>query len=393
MIRNMNVKIYSIIVISFILNGFIDLNAQNAGFDTTQYHPVYIQSKDAQFKLNLGLYTQFRYNVNHRLDTPDSVPTFTNGYNQARTRIFLEGDLTSKFYYHLRTNINPSGDVELFVSYLQWNINKKMNIRMGRQFMALGREDWMYPQDLASMEFSAQDFTFAIWSSFGFQFKHTPSNYFRYWVGIGNGVYGGRRPYPAPKDSDVLLNARAEWNIVGADWGIWDDMLGRKGQPFGMLLGVGGAHNQRFDEKALITQPKNGSQLNIDYSISGNGFHGFAHGTFTNLQYKNPATNNNTYGFYATFGYWFTKKIFAYARFDHVDKGTNQNATENYTSPGIGCSLYPFTLTNRVRFTAEYNYLSNPVNHTLVHPDGQLGVVESSYGGQQSFRIQIQFGF
>ncbi|MDX5426987.1 MAG: hypothetical protein LPK79_02670, partial [Bacteroidota bacterium] len=163
-------------VLLFVLGGGgMKLMAQdlpNAGYDTSRYHPLFIQSDDGKYSLNIGLYTQFRYNATYQSDMPDSVPDFSRGYNLARTRIFFEGNLTDKFYYHTRVNVNPIGNFELIAAYLQWNINKKMWLRMGRQFMALGREDWMYPQDLAAVEFSANDFTYAIWSSFGFQFRH-----------------------------------------------------------------------------------------------------------------------------------------------------------------------------------------------------------------------------
>ena len=155
-----------------------------AGYDTNAYHPLFIQTKDAQFKLNIGFYTQIRYNVNWRENTPDTVDENTRGYNMARTRIFFEGDLTNKFYYHFRTNINPAGNWEFFVAYLQWNVHKKWNLRVGKQFMALGREDWIYAQDIASIEFSAHDFTYAIWTSFGIQLRHVPTSYFRYWIGV-----------------------------------------------------------------------------------------------------------------------------------------------------------------------------------------------------------------
>ncbi len=41
----------------------------------------------------------------------------------------------------------------------------------------------------------------------------------------------------------------------------------------------------------------------------------------------------------------------------------------------------------------EYFYLDATLNNTYVAPDGQLGIVESSYGGQHSVRVQLQFGF
>ena len=373
-------------------------NLPTAGFDTTtQYHPVFIQSSDGKYKLNLGLYTQFRYNSNMRFglpsQMPDSTKQWTNGYGMARTRIFLEGDFTDKFYYHIRMNINALSNMELFVAYLQWNINKNMKLRAGKQFMALGREDWMYPENLASIEFSANNFTYAIWNSFGFQFHHQVNDKFRYWASIGNGVYGGRKPYPAPESSDIMLTARAEYQLIGTNWSLWDDMLGRKGQDFGMMIGVGGAYNHRYDTLSPPDHPRNGYQINVDYSVSGNGYHLFTQGSMTSRTYDNDGLDNSVYGFYGTFGYWFTKKVFGYARYDLVLKGDSQEATEDYSSPGIGVSYYPFDWTNRMRISLEYNHLNAKVNETLVVPDGSLGLVESSYGGQQSIRFQLQFGF
>jgi hypothetical protein len=365
-----------------------------AGYDTTAYHPLFIQSKDGRFKFNLGMYAQVRYNMNWRANLPDTLEHFTRGYNLARTRLFLEGTLTEKFYYHFRINVNPSGNFELFVAYLQWNMNKKWNLRIGRQFMALGREDWMYPQDLASMEFSAHDFTFAIWSSFGVQVHHVPSDKIRFWLSAGNGVYGGRRAYPAPKDSDVLLTGRLDWNILGNGWGMWDDMLGRQGRDFGILVGLGLGQLFRSDETALQTDAKDATQVNLDFSVSGNGYHLFTHGTLTRLNFKEGVSQDyNNYGFYATFGYWITDHLFPYVRYDIVSAGSQPGDHQDYSSPGIGLSFYPLTWTNRMRLTAEYNYLGARVNNTIVQPDGQLGLIESSWGSQQHLRFQLQFGF
>jgi hypothetical protein len=365
-----------------------------AGFDTNSYHPVFIQSPDGLFKLNIGFYTQIRYNMNWRTGVPDTVQDFTRGYNMARTRIFFEGDLTKKFYYHFRVNINPAGQWELFVAYLQWNFAKKWNIRMGKQFMALGREDWMYAQDLAAIEFSAHDFTYAIWTSFGAQIRHVPSDHFRYWFGIGNGAYGSRRNFPQPFDSDIALTTRLEWNIFGSPWINWDDMTSRPGQSLGMLLGLGLANQQRFDSEAIKTQPNQGSQMNVDYSFAGNKFHFFAHASATYLQYKEGAGQDYTSnGYYMTLGYWVSNYLFPYVRYDVVSAGDRPGNWEDYASPGAGISFYPFKWTRRTRFTLEYNYLDATLNNTPVEPDGQLGIIESDYGPQQSLRFQLQFGF
>ena len=384
-------------VLLFVLGGGgMKLMAQdlpNAGYDTSRYHPLFIQSDDGKYSLNIGLYTQFRYNATYQSDMPDSVPDFSRGYNLARTRIFFEGNLTDKFYYHTRVNVNPIGNFELIAAYLQWNINKKMWLRMGRQFMALGREDWMYPQDLAAVEFSANDFTYAIWSSFGFQFRHVTGDKFRYYLSVGNGAYGGRQGFPAPKATDVTVIGRGEVNLIGEGWGNWDDMTSRPGRDFGLLLGFSAGHSQRQEEGLGVSEFKDATQLNVDLSAAGNGFHVYLWGTMTMRNYLADAYDNTVNGVYATAGYWFDDRWFGYARFDYVGKGDFQFASEDYVSPGAGISFYPFHWTNRTRFTLEYNLLTSTITNTIVAPDGQLGWTDSPYGGQQTVRLQIQFGF
>lgn len=366
----------------------------HAGFDTSSYHPVYIRSEDEQFLLNIGIYTQFRYNVNWLQNAPDTVDVPTTGYNLARTRIFFEGNLTPRFYYHIRTNVNSANTFELFVAYLQWNIRSDMWLRMGRQFMALGLEDWLYPQDLAAIEFSAQNFTYAIWSNFGFQFHHRPSSFFRYWAGIGNGAYGGRRNFPTPAPTDATLTGRFEYNLLGSDWGMWGDAIGRRGREFGMLLGLGLGQTFRRSNKAALTDAdiRGGSQINLDFSMAGNGFHFFTHGTVT-FRDLEEQPDQTLPSFYTTLGYWLSDHFFSYVRYDFVGKGNLDGELENYSSPGVGIAFYPFSWSNRYKFSLEYNYLNAAVNNTLVEPDGQLGLISSSLGGQQSLRFQAQFGF
>lgn len=365
-----------------------------SGYDTTAFNPAFLQSSNGRFNLHIGGYTQFRYNLSILENTPDTIETYPRGYSLARTRLFFEGDFTDKFYYHFRANINANSNVELMVAYLQWNLKDNMSIRFGKQFMALGREDWILPQNLASIGFSAHDFTFAIWTSLGVQFHHTVSPNIRYWLSVGNGAYGSRRSFPDPKDSDLAFTGRLDWNILGSNWDIYDDMLGRKGQEFGMLVGLGAGHNTRFNPEALLTSAKTEYQLNLDYTISGSGYQFYIHGSLTNFNYSTGTTyTTSTNGLYSTFGYWFTDQIFSYARFDYVGQGDQTGATESYASPGIGTSFYPFTWTNRIRFTLEYNHLSANINNTIVEPDGMLGLVRTNYGGQQAFRFQAQFGF
>lgn len=397
--KNSKKKLVFVLVYTFFLSVCTDGFSQSsssfdvAGYDTTSYNPLFIQSKDGLFKLNIGMYTQMRYNMNLRKNAPDST-AFSRGYNLARTRIFFEGNLTEQFYYHFRSDINSSGDYELFVAFLQWNLTNNWNVRVGKQFMALGREDWMNASDITSLEYSANNFTYAIWTSLGFQVHNTPNDKIRYWLGISNGVYGARKEFPSPEDSDVLLTGRAEWNVNGIDWSSWDDMVNRKNNDFGMLIGLGIGQLFRYDTKALLTDEEEGTQVNVDFSLNGKGVQFFTQASITFRRFKDGVSNDYTQsGMYSTLGYWVTDKVFPYVRYDLVLAGSTPGSLDDYSSPGIGISVYPFHWTNRLRFTAEYNYLGATLNNTVVQSSGQLGIVESDYGSQQSFRVQFQFGF
>lgn len=369
-----------------------------AGFDPSLYHPFFIKSKDGQFSLNISAYAQLRYNAAFLYNTPDTVSQFATGYNLGRFRMFFEGNLTDKFYYHFRTNVNPSGRFELIAAYIQYNINSKNWLRFGRQFMALSLEDWMYPLDLAAIEFSAMDFEFAIWSSFGLQWRYTANEHFRTYASLGNGSYGGRNEFPAPAASDLALIGRGEWNILGGSWGRWDDMVGRPDKfAHGLLLGLSIGNQFRFDDVVIQTEAEGGTQVNADFSWQGKRVHFFSAYNRTWSRYAD-GVGQDAYreGFYSTLGYWLNDQWFTYGRFDFVGKGSTpdpNNELKNYAAPGAGISFYPFFFNNKVRFTLEFNHLTEALDLTTVSPDGQLGFVPTRFGPQSSIRFQAQFGF
>jgi hypothetical protein len=131
-----------------------------AGYEKNSTNGFFIRSKDGQFRLNIGLYTQARYDVNWR-DAPAGEDDVERGFSLNRTRFFLEGKYTPKFAYHFRVNIDDEADFSLLVGYVQYNIGEKWNLRGGRQFIAMSREDWMLPQDTLTTEFSPNDLKYS----------------------------------------------------------------------------------------------------------------------------------------------------------------------------------------------------------------------------------------
>jgi len=363
-----------------------------AGYEKNGWNGFWIGSEDGEFRLNIGAYTQVRYNMNWRT-RPDTTHVddrdFTRGWTVPRTRLILDGNFTSGVYYHLRANIDAASDFEMIAAFAQVELSEKWNVRVGRQWLALSREDWMFPQDLASIEFSANDFTYAIWSSLGAQ-AHYRADRARLWLALSNGAFGGRQGFPsAPEASDGMVSSRFEVQLSGDDWAVWDDLIGRRGRASGILLGVSGAYQARDKETPAY---RHSAQLNMDLGFNGDGYNLFFAGSWTTREAQS-GTWNNVYGLVGQGTYFVSNHTFVYGRFDSVLAGTAPEASEDFTSYSAGVGWLPFLWTNRWKVNAEVGYLPQVLNDTLVEPSGMLGFLSSDEKKQWTVRLQFQFGF
>jgi len=357
-----------------------------AGYEKNSTNGFFIRSKDGQFRLNVGAYTQVRYDVNWR-DAPAGENDVEKGFSINRTRIFLEGQFTSKFDYHFRTNIDDQGDFSLLVAYLQYNIGDKWNLRGGKQFIAMSREDWMLAQDVLTTEFSPNDFTFALGTAIGLQ-AHYQGERQRSWLALSDGAAGHKADFPPSEPSEIALTGRWEYQASGDDWSVWDDVVGRRGRPNGILVGLAGGYQVEQDSSAFDRV----AQFNADVSFNGDGYQAMAAGSWT---WRDPGAGSSfsNYGLLLQGGYFVTKDVQAYGQYNLVSPGDQPGNLEAFNSVTAGVSYFPFAWTNRWKFSAEVGYLFDALNDTIVDPSGSLGWLSSDEPGQTYFRIQAQFGF
>jgi hypothetical protein len=357
-----------------------------AGYEKNSTNGFFIRSKDGQFRLNIGLYTQARYDVNWR-DAPAGEEDVERGFSLNRTRFFLEGKYTPKFAYHFRVNIDDEADFSLLVGYVQYNIGEKWNLRGGRQFIAMSREDWMLPQDTLTTEFSPNDFTFAVGSSNGVQ-AHYQAERTRFWLSLNDGAYGAKKDFPDNETTDVALTSRWEHQISGREWSVWDDVVGRRGRPRGILLGLSGGYQFEEDTSAF----ENSAQLNADISFNGDGYQAMAAGSWT---WRDPEAVDSfsNYGLLLQGGYFVAEHAQVYGQYNFISPGDQPGEMESFNSVTAGISYLPFLWTNRWKFSAEVGHLFDALNETIVEPSGSLGWLASDEPGQTYFRIQAQFGF
>ena len=364
-------------------------NLPTAGYDYEEFNGFFIRSQDAKLTLRLGAFTQFRYNMNFMENTPDTVNSLTQGFNINLTRIFMEGEVGNRLGYYFLTQINDDGSVELVMAFMSYKFRNNSELWFGKMFMAVGREDWAWTQNLMAQDFSANDQVFALGTNFGLQWHNVVSDKFRFWLSASNGAFGSEQSFPFIEESDVLLAGRFGFNFVGP-WENWEDMVGRQDRPFGVLLGIGPA--VQFNGKTNTTPGYTAGELNVDLSVNGDGYHAMVQGFMANKKLDGTDRFQN-YGIYAAGGYWLNHVLLGYLRMDVVWPGNQPGDYETYAAPGLGFSYYPFQHSNRWRISLEYNYLGANIDNTIVAADAALGFISPSYGGQSSLRLQAEFGF
>ncbi len=367
-----------------------DPQGVTAGYAKTGGNGFFIRDKEDQFRLNIGAYTQTRYNMNWR-DSSSGGNNFSRGTSMNRTRIFFEGKYTDQYGYHFRLNMNNSDDVELVVGYLKRNFDENWSMRVGAQFMALSREDWMYAQDVLGLEYSPNDFTFATGSSVGIQ-PHYQAKKQRFWLGVSNGAFGHKEEFPSTSTADIMLTSRYEYQLVGENWAVWDDLVGRRGRERGILLGVAGAYQRDWKDSSTGTAAEKSSELITDISFNGDGYQVLVSGTWLWLEPKVGQDFNN-YGLLAQGGYFIAEPWQLYGRYDLISPGDMPGNQDTFNALAVGINYFPFAWTNRWKFSGEAGYLFESLDKTIVAPSGSLGWLASDEDGQWNLRFQAQFGF
>jgi hypothetical protein len=364
-----------------------------AGYDPSPTNGAFIQSTNGQFRLQFGAFTQIRWNANWR-DAPASTDPdeqgedFTRGWSMNRTRLFLEGKYTDRSTYHFRANINNSFEFELLVAWAQLRLGDRWNLRIGKQFIPLSREDWMFAQDVLTAEYSPNDFTFAIGTSLGASASYTGDDQ-RVWLSLHNGAFGGREEFPSD-ETDLAVTARWEWNFVGTDWTVWDDMVGRRGRAKVMMLGLSGGYQSKQTD--VSTQNESAAQFNFDLNFNGDGYQVVFTGSAT---WRDPVDGDSftNYGLLAQGGYFVGQGSQLYAQYNLISPGDQPGDLEVFNSLAAGYNYFPYLWTNRWKLTAEGGYQFSALNQTIVEPSGSLGWLASDEKGQAYVKLQAQFGF
>jgi Phosphate-selective porin O and P len=349
----------------------------------------YIRDKSGDYQLNLGAYTQFRWDMNYRESPPSGENNTVTAFSINRTRIFMTGKFTDQFDFHLRTNIDSQGSVSLVNAWMQWNFEKGWSLRAGEIFLALSREDWMFGLDVLGAEYSPNDYTFGVGTSLGAQAFRQEEDH-RYWFAVSNGTTGGKSDITNTNTSDYAFSGRFEWMPVGKDWTVWDDLIGRPGRAQGWMLGMGALFESA--RAGTVGTPEKGSLITADLSGNGDGWQTLVYASWRYIVPQSGPDFQN-YGFLAQASWFFHEKAALYGRYDWISPGNQPGNLENFNSVTMGVNFLPFAFTNKYKLTLETSYVLDSISDTIVPTGAGLGYLPTADDGQFLLRLQMQFGF
>lgn len=359
-------------------------------FDSSEFNPYYFHIKGWDHKINMGLYAQFRFENSWADTGTGQGDERSSEFRLNRARFFMEGKFLNHLHYKVAFNRSAGDDFSLQQAYLKFRLSHGWQLWVGQQFYNTLREDWPDPTQTASMDNSAMDYTFGAGTGFGAMVQNTPSHKARWWFSVNDGAAGARSDAADVGKSSIAFVGRLDYQIVGTDWTVWDDLIGGRDLPFGVMVGFFGAQMMNVDDQNTEVD-EDLTQFGVDVNLNGDGYQIVLAGVLT----KHTAPDISSYQHYGAYfqaGYFFRPKWQAYIRYDYVSPGNQGGGLECYRAPGIGVNFFPI-VNRRWRVTAELNYLNSALNNTIVQPVPELGWAPSDERGQTSFRIQLLLGF
>lgn len=376
---------------------------QTAGFHKGNLNPVFVQSKDGQFRLNLGIYTQARYNMVVR-ETPNPGDSrFDSGFVFARTRMLFEGKMGPNIHYEFRLQINSEGQLNLLTAYADYDFGA-WDISVGRQFIAHMIDDWHFPQNTLTTEYAGTNYAYTIGVVDGVQAFYGQDR-FRFWSMVSSGrqdpsILSGGTGEAFGTDARtgmIMFSGRGEFQLIGNNWDLYNDQVSRRNPDHadpGLRLGVAAAYSAGTaganQTNPTPRVPKNAMQVTADLTASGSGWQVLTQGIWNWFDAPSPESR---YGLLVQAGYFITEPWNVYAQYNLVDPGTQRDVYSQYNAVTLGTSLYPFNWSNRYRLSFEGGLLFNPISRTLVGANPTIGWLEADQGNQYYARTELQFGF
>lgn len=364
------------------------LAGMTAGYDDG----VVIASRNGDWMLRTNFFLQPRFVLNSQSNSPGDPSIM--GFEVARAKFVLSGNVVSpEWFYTMSIELSgvntglPNGEtrVGLLDAFAGYDFGNGWKAAVGAFKTPVLREELVDARYQLAVERSVVNYMYTAGYTDGVAVEYYGEKLHflgSYNNGMNDALYGGTiatggtSPFTSAI-ADFAVSARAEWLFEG-QWEQFKDFTSPKGSDTAMMLGGAVQVQNGSDDIDLLV-------LTADFSAEFDGWNAFGAVTFTRAD--GAGTSVSPMAIVAQGGYYFTKDIEAFARFEYSD--TDTLSPDNLLIITGGATKY-FGGQN-AKWTTDIGFGLEPVPVTVPITDWRADTPGSS--GQLVIRSQLQLAF
>lgn len=343
-------------------------------------------------RLRIHGYIQFRYVWNHREAPPEGGQEDTHGFQTARTRMFVDGDVAEGLSFRIRWTFNRNGGgASLDQAYTNIAIGDGYSLRVGQFGLPLFRDEYINAEKQLAVNSSPTNSLFNQGQAQGVQLSRSFDDW-RFWAAFTDGLRSGNRDLEDPREADYAGTVRAEWKLAGDDWSRFDDYTSFQGSDFAAMLG-GAVHYEAGAETAAGNEEFDLFYVTADLGIEGDGWSLFAGGVMA-YNNANREGHDTDAGFLVQGGVFVDERVELFGRFDMtIPSGEREENGGSLRSLTGGFNYYHFPESHALKFTANLIWFLDPQGESLNGRDTLVGLLEDGADNQWAVQAQVQLMF
>jgi hypothetical protein len=364
-----------------------------------------------RFSVDVHGYFQFRYNWNHRDSQPGLDEENTIGFQMARSRLNISGNIISDDWgYFIQFGANPDGDMFLEDVYGTYRFESGWQAQFGQFKLPFARETLIGDQYLLAADRSISESVFGLSRAQGVQMGYA-ADAFRFAAAFSDGANTLNSDFNSPDGgmeggfvADYAFTARAEWKWAG-DWSQARDFTSFQNSQFFGMVGIAGHYQSggdTFAETTGTTIDHDVWAATADVSIEGSGWNIFAAGNIHSFRIRDgfaffPDERLVDYSFLVQGGIFVTPQTEIFARYDVVMPDSDWDfidSDEDFTTITLGVNHYFVPESHAAKLTVDFQwFFMESMQSSIVSQDTLRGLLDDASDDQWNLRAQLQLLF
>lgn len=379
----------------------------------------FVGSADGNYRLEIGGYTQFRYNLNSRDaeggdgEGEDGDEDLTNGFDMARTALEFGGNVINpQLSYYIRGYFDTGEDGDssgggafnLADAYGNYTFDSGLGLTWGQFLAPVTRERLVDERYQLAADRSVTGGVFSGEYTQGIALSYTSDN-FRVVGSFNDGFGTSNTAYYSPIEADWALTGRGEFKWSG-DWDQFQDFTSWRGTE-GYAGMVGAAIHWQTAGDTGNTATFGGApsadvdlfEYTADVSVEGNGWNVF--GAFVGRTVDADAGDADDFGGIIQGGFFLSEQWELFARWDAMfpdDDSAGDDDADDFHTLTFGANHYFVANSHAAKFTADVQWmLDDPADIAGTAgfglPDHTTGFLPGGSDDQWMLRLQMQLVF